>query len=83
MCDPNRAPDGIARVPERGTLMVDTRRGEVGEFRGIAGPYWALRPVCGGIEWDADPAHVRPAAPMERLHAQVARANARSRGEIL
>ncbi|MBW8735650.1 MAG: hypothetical protein JF621_00440 [Streptomyces turgidiscabies] len=61
--------------------MVDTSsEGRVGEFRGVAGPYWSLRPVCGGTEWDAAPAHVRPATPAERLSARTARENARSRG---
>ncbi len=46
-------------------------------------PYWSLRPVCGGTEWEAEPNHVRPATADERLHADTARANARSRGEVL
>lgn len=72
-----------SRVPNLGALMVDSRRDRVGEFRGVAGPYWSMRPVTGGTEWDAEPEHVRPADPMERLHAQTARANARSRGALL
>ncbi|MEE1930891.1 hypothetical protein V1J52_22360 [Streptomyces sp. TRM 70351] len=64
--------------------MVDTsHEGRVGEFRRVAGPYWTLRPVCGGAEWEAEPEHVRPAEPIERLRAETARANARSRGEYL
>ncbi|WP_443080696.1 hypothetical protein [Streptomyces sp. PTD5-9] len=64
--------------------MVDTTQGErVGEFRGTAGPYWSLRPVRGGVEWEADPTRVRPADPMERLRAETVRANRRSRGELL
>ncbi len=32
-------------LPAPGTLMVDTSRADrVGEFRGVAGPYWSLRP---------------------------------------
>ncbi|WP_328867256.1 hypothetical protein [Streptomyces sp. NBC_00304] len=79
-------PDGQepALVPDPGTLMVDIGRGnQVGEFRGLAGPYWSLRPVCGGQEWEAEPEHVRLADPIERLRAQNARCNARSRGEVL
>lgn len=73
------------RVPEPGTLVVDTSSGDrVGEFRGSAGPYWSLRPVCGGTEWEAEPEHVRPADASERLHAENARCNARSsRGALL
>ncbi|MFJ5889911.1 hypothetical protein [Streptomyces californicus] len=64
--------------------MVDTNHADrVGVFRGVAGPYWSLRPVCGGTEWEAEPNHVRPATADERLHAETARANARSRGEVL
>lgn len=72
------------QLPAIGALMVDTAQGErVGEFRGTAGPYWSLRPVRGGVEREADPARVRPAEPMERLRAETARANRRSRGELL
>ncbi|MFJ9621251.1 hypothetical protein [Streptomyces sp. NPDC101181] len=70
--------------PAPGTLMVDTGRGDrVGEFRGVAGPYWSLRPVGGGREWEAEPRLVRLALPMEGLRARTARLNARSRGEVL
>ncbi|GGV93677.1 hypothetical protein GCM10015535_57140 [Streptomyces gelaticus] len=72
------------QVPATGTLLVDTgRRDQVGEFRGTAGPYWSLRPVCGGTEWEAEPANVRAPSPMERLRAETARCNARSEGRIL
>ncbi|MER6502367.1 hypothetical protein ABT218_24055 [Streptomyces sp. NPDC001455] len=72
------------QLPALGALMVDTSHGErVGEFRGVAGPYWSLRPVRGGAEWEAEPACVRPAGPIERLRAETARANRRSRGELL
>ncbi|MFD8955683.1 hypothetical protein ACFXKH_38750 [Streptomyces caelestis] len=63
--------------------MMDSHRDRVGEFRGVAGPYWSLRPVGGGAEWEAEPERVRPADPMERLHAKTARANARSWGALL
>ncbi|MYR97065.1 hypothetical protein GTW60_26350 [Streptomyces sp. SID4937] len=73
-----------AALPEVGALMVDTsRRDRVGDFRGVAGPYWSLRPVTGGTEWEAEPEDVRPADPAERLHAKTARANARSHGALL
>ncbi|MFJ3706571.1 MULTISPECIES: hypothetical protein [unclassified Streptomyces] len=67
-----------------GTLVVDTVRDDrVGEFRGVAGPYWSLRPVRGGAEWEVDPAFVRLATTMERLRAENARCNARSEGRYL
>ncbi|MFJ8445532.1 hypothetical protein [[Kitasatospora] papulosa] len=70
--------------PALGTLVVDTVRDDrVGEFRGVAGPYWSLRPVRGGAEWEVDPVSVRLATPMERLRAENARCNARSQGRFL
>ncbi|BCM69011.1 MULTISPECIES: hypothetical protein [Streptomyces] len=69
-------------VPPPGTLMVDGQD-RVGEFRGEWCGLWSLRPVTGGIEWTVAPGDVRPASPEERLHAETARANARSRGELL
>ncbi|MFJ7056317.1 hypothetical protein ACK8N7_25495 [Streptomyces griseobrunneus] len=70
--------------PTVGTLLVDTgRANRVGEFRGVAGLHWSLRPMGGGIEWEVEPRHVRPALPIEQLRARTARANARSRGEVL
>ncbi|MFF9571258.1 hypothetical protein [Streptomyces sp. NPDC014685] len=72
------------QVPLLGTLLVDIgHRDRVGEFRGVSGPYWSLRPVCGGTEWEAEPVNVRAADPIERLRAETARCNARSAGRIL
>ncbi|MEU3131728.1 hypothetical protein ABZ691_02765 [Streptomyces sp. NPDC006854] len=71
-------------APAPGTLLADTSRGDrVGEFQGVAGPYWSLRPVGGGREWEVEPHYVRPALLMEQLRARTARLNARSRGEVL
>ncbi|MER6525343.1 hypothetical protein [Streptomyces sp. NPDC001508] len=70
------------RLPTPGTLMVDADQ-RVGEFRGEAYGFWFLRPVTGGKEWSVAPEDVQPASPAQRLHAETARANARSRGEVL
>ncbi len=71
-------------LPAVGAFMVDiSREGGVAEFRGVAGPYWSLRPVGGGREWEVEPRYVRPALLMEQLRARTARLNARSRGEVL
>ncbi|WP_432152233.1 hypothetical protein [Streptomyces sp. bgisy029] len=71
-------------LPALGAPLVDTSQGNrVGEFRGVAGDYWSLRPIGGGREWEVEPRHVRPALPIEQLRARTARANARSRGEVL
>ena len=64
---------------EAGTLVHDPRTGEIGEYRGKAGPYAILRPVGGGREWEADPLLIRPATPEERLSAGVKAANRQSR----
>ncbi|WP_098011121.1 hypothetical protein [Streptomyces sp. sk226] len=77
-------PNASPPPPAPGTLVVDTSRADrVGEFRGVAGPYWSLRPVGGGVEWEVEPRHVRPAVLIEQLRARTARLNARSRGEVL
>ncbi|MDX5575995.1 hypothetical protein OH733_13820 [Streptomyces griseus] len=71
-------------LPALGALMVDTGHGDrMGEFRGVAGARWSLRPVGGGVEWEAVPHLVRPALLIEQLRARTARLNARSRGEVL
>ncbi|WP_299532516.1 hypothetical protein [uncultured Streptomyces sp.] len=71
-------------TPEIGDLLLDTgHEDRIGEFRGMSGPYWALRPLLGGREWEAEPARVRPLTPRERLRAATAERNARSRGERL
>ncbi|WSN69495.1 hypothetical protein OG467_37615 [Streptomyces sp. NBC_01361] len=55
-----------------GALVVDTRNDRLGRVMGRTGPYLQLRPPGGGREWDADPAHVRPANEAERRRASVA-----------
>ncbi|WP_369144365.1 hypothetical protein [Streptomyces sp. R44] len=54
---------------EVGALVVDDRTNKLGYVVGHVGPAMQLRPVAGGREWDADPAHVRPATSQERLRA--------------
>ncbi|MEE4490886.1 hypothetical protein [Streptomyces sp. BE230] len=71
------------QLPPAGALMVDSGHGDrVGEFQGVSGPYWSLRPIGGGPEWEAVPADVRAATRDERLGARTAYENARSRGEV-
>lgn len=75
----------LPQPPPPGTFMADIsrrERGQAGGFRGVAGPYWMLRPARGGPEWEVLPEHARPATPAERLGARTARENARSRGEV-
>ncbi|WP_442817716.1 hypothetical protein [Streptomyces sp. NBC_01591] len=59
--------------------MADGKNGgRLGEFRGLSGPYWSLRPVGGGAEWEADPEWVRALTPAERLTTENALRNLRS-----
>ncbi|MFI1044989.1 hypothetical protein ACH4U3_04110 [Streptomyces griseoruber] len=74
------AEDTDTYKPESGDLVWDANARKVGQVMGHVGPYWQLRPVGGGCEWDAS-APLRPATASERLSAGVALANARSRGE--
>ncbi|MFJ9538776.1 hypothetical protein ACIRPX_16095 [Streptomyces sp. NPDC101225] len=57
-------------------LVVDTMRDRLGYVMGHEGPYLQLRPVTGGREWDAEPAHVRDATEDECLQAMRERARA-------
>lgn len=68
--------------PPVGSHVVDTRSGKVGIVMGHEGPYVQLRPYGGGKEWDADPAGIRRATPAERLGAQDASGDRRSRDEV-
>ncbi|MFH8794689.1 hypothetical protein [Streptomyces sp. NPDC017941] len=70
-------------IPPRGTLLLDVSRDLIGEFRGEWCGVWSLRPMAGGREWTVAPEDVRPATPAQQLRARAARANARSRGELL
>ena len=69
-------------LPIPGTFLVDAQD-RIGEFRGEWCGLWSLRPVAGGTEWTVAPEDVWPASPEQRLRAETARANARSRGERL
>ncbi|MEV0223772.1 hypothetical protein [Streptomyces sp. NPDC050704] len=66
-----------------GDVIEDTRNKKVGKVMGFVGLYVQLRPVGGGVEWDARPEDLRPVAAGEALSAGIARLNARSRGERL
>ncbi|MET9085330.1 hypothetical protein ABZX77_26185 [Streptomyces sp. NPDC004237] len=62
--------------PPVGTLVIDTAGDQLGYVMGHEGPYVQLRPVAGGREWDADPAHVRRATDEERHRAVAERIRA-------
>ncbi|MFB0620947.1 hypothetical protein [Streptomyces sp. AGS-58] len=63
---------------EPGSLLYDPATDRVGEYRDRAGPYALLRPVGGGVEWEADPGTLRPATDRERLCASVRAVNRRA-----
>jgi hypothetical protein len=69
------------RKPAVGDIVEDCGSEKIGKVMGCVGPYVQLRPVGGGLEWDARPEDLRPTTTAEALSAGVAVANARSRGE--
>ncbi|NBE51364.1 hypothetical protein [Streptomyces boluensis] len=73
----------VPDAPAVGALLLDTRRDQLGEFRGEWCGRWSLRPLRGGTEWEVDPVDAQLATPEQRLRAETALANARSRGEVL
>lgn len=62
-----------------GTVAWDAARERVGVVMACEGPYVQLRPLGGGLEWDARPESVREATQGEVLSARVAEANTRGR----
>ncbi|MBW1601602.1 hypothetical protein JJV70_05660 [Streptomyces sp. JJ66] len=65
--------------PQTGTAARDTVSNRVGIVMAYEGALAFLRPLLGGREWDADPAHLVPLSRGELLRAHVAELNARSR----
>ncbi|MFI9616924.1 hypothetical protein ACIHCM_35550 [Streptomyces sp. NPDC052023] len=68
--------------PKLHELVEDAGSRRIGKVMGFEGPYVQLRPVGGGVEWDARPENLKPVRTSEGLGAAVAAANARSRGEL-
>lgn len=66
---------------EVGDAVEDTASRRFGKVMGFVGPFVQLRPIKGGLEWDAEPGNLRRLTRAEALSAGVAAANARSRGE--
>nr|WP_236061524.1 hypothetical protein [Actinacidiphila acididurans] len=58
-----------------GTAVRDTARDRIGLVMGQEGPYFQLRPLGGGREWDAVPERVEPVGPGELPPARLAGAN--------
>ncbi|MFE2495568.1 hypothetical protein ACFXKS_03830 [Streptomyces scopuliridis] len=74
----SRGSVGDVTVPRVGTWVMDTERDKLGEVMGCVGTSVQLRPPCGGLEWDADPALVRPTTRTEELPARVSERNHRT-----
>ncbi|SFD33507.1 MULTISPECIES: hypothetical protein [Streptomyces] len=64
---------------ERGQLVRDTARDQVGEVMDFVGGRVQLRPLAGGREWDADRERVTVLDARESLRVRVAVENRRSR----
>ncbi|MFE2061819.1 hypothetical protein ACFXDH_05370 [Streptomyces sp. NPDC059467] len=75
--------DGNTSAPAVGDLAYDAGRDRYGVVMERTVGQVHLRPKGGGLEWSARPEDVEPACAGEALGPRVARANARSRGEIL
>lgn len=78
---PSADPEPGRYEPRLHDTVMDERSLNVGRVMGHVGPYVQLRPIGGGLEWDARPEDLRPATTAEALSVGVAVANARSRGE--
>lgn len=68
--------------PRIGDTVRDIATNRIGKVMDAVGSFVQLRPVRGGIEWDALPKNLRRVSVAEALSPAVAAANARSRGEL-
>jgi hypothetical protein len=65
--------------PGIGALAKDTASGRIGVVMGEVGARVQIRPVGGGIEWDAMPDNVVAPTAREELSARLAIRNGNSR----
>lgn len=71
-------PEGAPERPqawERGDIARDNVAKRVGRVMGHVGPYYQLRPLNGGKEWEADPSALEPATLSDALLTSVAEFN--------
>jgi hypothetical protein len=73
---------GQPHTPAIGETAKDIKSGKLGVVKGNDGPYYQMRPLGGGREWDVNPENIREANPDEILRERVAVANRQSRGEL-
>ncbi|MEV5510224.1 hypothetical protein [Streptomyces orinoci] len=57
-------------LPKKGAFVVDTARGTVGQVMDHLDDHIQLRPSGGALEWDANPAAVRPVTATELKGAE-------------
>ncbi|WP_262505546.1 hypothetical protein [Streptomyces sp. TRM68367] len=65
--------------PSIGELAKDTASGRIGVVMGEVGARVQIRPLCGGVEWDAMPDNVVAPTAREELSARLAIKNGNSR----
>ncbi|MFD4605460.1 hypothetical protein ACFWPQ_46560 [Streptomyces sp. NPDC058464] len=65
--------------PGIGELAKDTANGRIGVVMGEVGDRLQIRPIRGGVEWDARPDNVVAPTAREELSARLAIKNANSR----
>jgi hypothetical protein len=64
---------------EPGQVAKDAATGRVGRVMGREGPRYQLRPLNGGVEWEALPGNLSPAYQSDAMSPAVAEVNARPR----
>lgn len=72
------SPESARERPRRweaGEVVKDSRTGRVGRVMGHVGPRYQLRPLNGGLEWEADPESLAPAIQSDALSDRVAEVN--------
>ncbi|MEU3600571.1 hypothetical protein ABZ714_17910 [Streptomyces sp. NPDC006798] len=69
--------------PQVGDTVRDTARDRIGRVVARTPPRYALRPLGGGIEWDAFPTDLRPVKTTDLLRPSLTEINKRSsRGHL-
>ncbi|MFF4245190.1 hypothetical protein ACFYY2_12035 [Streptomyces sp. NPDC001822] len=65
-------------VPRIGDIVKDSaKKAPAGTVMGHEGPYYQLRPLGGGKEWDARPEDIEPVPQIELLSLRAAEATRR------
>lgn len=66
--------------PVIGETVRDIKSGKIGVVKGNEGPYYQMRPLCGGREWDVNPEDIREVDPDDASRGHVAVTNRQSSG---